>query len=153
MALRFEFESYGDKLVSRELLDMGARDLDARPAFEVIADDLMASEERRFNRRGFGTWKPLADSTRKAKAARGLDPRILHATLALRRSLTRRRDEHQVLHVEPQFLILGTDLPYAGYLQRGTSRMDARKPVGFPETQRKKAMKTLQRFVVTGMPA
>jgi hypothetical protein len=148
--LRFEFEAYGDKLVSRELVDMGGRSIDARPAFTLIADDLMASEKRRFNSRGFSTWAPLAESTIASKARRGLDPRVLHATTRLRDSLTRKHDPHQVLIIEPQFLVLGTNLDYAGYLQTGTRRMPARKPLGFPVGQRRKAIKRIQKFVVTG---
>lgn len=150
MALRFEFEAYGDRLVSREILDIGGRGVDARPAFSAIADDLLGSEKRRFNSRGFGTWTPLAPSTLEAKARQGLDPRVLHATDALRDSLTIRGAEHQQLIIQPQFMVLGTTLDYAGYLQTGTRKMPARKPLGFPVGQRRKAVKRIQRFVVTG---
>lgn len=148
--LRFEFEAYGDRLVSRELLDIGGRGLDARPAFELIADDLLASETRRFNSRGFGTWQPLAPSTIEQKARQRLDPRILHATGALRDSLTRRHAPHQELLIEPQFMVLGTTLDYARFHQQGTRRMPARKPLGFPVTQRRKAVKRIQKYAKTG---
>jgi hypothetical protein len=152
--LRFEFEAYGDRLVSREILDIGGRGLDARPAFSAIADDLFKSEERRFNSRGFGTWDDLADSTIKEKARKGLDPRVLHATLALRESLTKRDEanENQILLIEPQFLVLGTTLSYAEFHQKGKG-VPMRKPLGFPVGQRRKAIKRIQKFVVTGSAA
>jgi hypothetical protein len=150
MALKFTFEAHGDTLVSRELLDLGDRALDARPAFRLIADDFRAFEEARFDSRGNGTWRPLAPSTIAAKAGRGLDPRILHATGALRASLTKKRAPGSYSRVFPSFMLFGSTVGYAHYLQTGTRKMPARKPLGFTEAQKVQTLKRLQRFVVHG---
>ena len=152
MALQFEFESYGDKLISRKLLDLGDRSLDASPAFRLIADDLRGFERDRFDSRGYGTWSPLMPSTVAAKASEHLDPRVLHATLALRDSLTVKDAPDQELIITPDFMVFGTKRPYAGFLQRGTRKMVARKPLGFTEPQKVQVLKRLQRFIVTGRP-
>jgi hypothetical protein len=148
--LEFTFEAYGEKLVKRKLLDIGARGIDARPAFHAIADDLMGFERKRFDTEGEGTWAPLAPSTIRAKAERHLDPRILHATLALRRSLTERGDPEQELIVAPDFLVFGSKLKRGVYLQKGTRKMPPRRPLGFDELQKRTVIKRLQRFVMTG---
>jgi hypothetical protein len=150
MALEFTFEAYGDKLVRRRMLDVSDRGIDARPAFSQIADDLMVFETRRFDTEGNGTWAPLAPTTVREKAERHLDPRILHATLALRRSLTRRGDPEQTLIIGSSFLVFGSKLKRGVYLQKGTRKMPARKPLGFNELQKRAVVKRLQRFVVTG---
>jgi sirohydrochlorin ferrochelatase len=151
VALEFTFEAYGDELIRRKLLDIGGRAIDARPAFSAIADDLMAFERKRFDTQGEGTWAPDLPATVLEKRRKQLDPRVLHATLALRRSLTE-RDPAQELTVTPSFLIFGSKVKYAKYLQRGTRKMVARKPLGFQETQKRAVLKRLQRFVMTGDP-
>lgn len=150
MGLRFTFECEGDKLISRELLDLGDRALDARPAFRLIAEDFRHFEEARFDSAGYGSWRPLTPGTVHEKATRGLDPRILHATGALRRSLTRNRAPGSYSRVFPNFMLFGSTLSYAKYLQRGTRKMPARKPLGFTEAQKVQTLKRLQRFVVHG---
>jgi phage gpG-like protein len=148
MSLRFEFESYGDKLVSRELLHVGDRALDARPAFRLIADDFREYEKARFDSRGEGTWRPLSASTVLGKARRGMDPRILHATGRLRASLTEKNDPDSYERIFPDFMLFGSSVPYAHFLQTGTRKMPARKPLGFTEAQKVTTLKRLQRFIV-----
>ncbi len=150
VALRFEFEAHGDKLVSREILDMGDRALDARPAFRLIADDFRQFERARFDSRGEGTWRPLAPSTIAEKARKGQDPRILHATGRLRASLTEREDPDAYERIFPNFMLFGSSVPYAHYLQTGTRKMPARKPLGFTEEQKVTTLKHLQRYIVHG---
>jgi phage gpG-like protein len=156
MGIRFDIEMYGDRVISRELTRFSDRGLDARPAFEAIADQLMRSEKRRFSTRGNGTWEELAASTR-ARKAKSPDPtvranagRVLAATGALRRSFTTKGAPGQVLIIEPRFMVFGSSLKRAEWHQRGTSRMPARKPLGFTETAKRGALRTLQRYVVTG---
>lgn len=148
MALRFEFESFGDKLISREILDMGDRALDARPAFRLIADDFREFEAERFDAEGNGTWEPLALSTVAEKARRGQDPRILHATLQLRNSLTKKGAKYSYSRIFREFILFGTSHPAGGYLQKGTEHMPARKPLGFTEPQKVVVLKRLQRHIV-----
>lgn len=150
MALQFTFEAYGDKLIKRELLDMGDRSLDVRPAFRLIADDFREYEAARFDSRGEGTWRPDALTTIAEKVRKHMDPRVLHATLALRNSLTKHLAPGSYSRVFTNFMLFGTSVPYAHFLQTGTRKMPSRKPLGFTEPQKVQAMKRIQRFVVEG---
>lgn len=148
--MRFEFQSLGDTLISREILRFGDRAGDASPAFRSIANDLRDAERERFDTVGRGTWKPILPATLKAKLATGQDPRVLHATRLLRDSLTRKGAPDSLEVVTPSSLAFGTTVPYARFLQQGTSKMPARKPIGFTEPEKKAAVKVLQRYVITG---
>ncbi len=99
---------------------------------------------------GSGGWQPLADSTVKSKAARGLDPRIMHATLRLRRSLVDQGGADQLLEVTPSSLAYGTTVEYAKFHQQGGGNLPRRRLVEPPEGDRRQAVRTLQRFFVTG---
>jgi hypothetical protein len=48
----FEFEVHGEKLVSRRMHRLADRVVDFSPAFEKVADDLRASEQRLFDSEG-----------------------------------------------------------------------------------------------------
>lgn len=154
MAVRFEMQAHGDKLVARELTRLGDRALDASAAFEEIAGQFMRAEKRRFETVGDGTWPPITASTRARKAA-SKNPtvvananRVLVATGQLRRSLSVPGAPDQQVIVQPRSLTFSTTVPYAGYLQRGTSRMPARKPLGFTEHAKRDAVRTLQRHII-----
>ncbi len=148
--LKFSFSSDGDKLISRKLLDISARAVDVRPAFRLITDDFRVFEAARFDSRGEGTWRPLNPNTVREKAQKHQDPRVLHATLALRNSLTAKRAPGSYSRVHTNFMEFGTNVSYAKFLQTGTRHMPARKPLGFTEPQKVATMKRLQRFVMTG---
>lgn len=153
--MRFTFEISGDKLIEREILRVGAHARDARPAFAVIADFMMGETRRQFDSQGAyasGGWKPLKPATVRAKARRGLDPRILHATGALRRSLTRRGDTNQLLELRPDEMRFGSRLVYAAAHQRPrpTSPLPQRRPLEFTERAKRQIIRTLQRWIVTG---
>jgi phage gpG-like protein len=148
--LKLTFSSDGDRLISRELLDISGRALDVRPAFRLITDDFRVFEAARFDSDGDGTWRPLNSKSVREKARKHQDPRILHATLALRNSLTVKRAAGSYSRVYPNFMLFGTTVSYAHFLQTGTRYMPARKPLGFTEAQKVAVMKRLQRFVRTG---
>lgn len=144
--MRFDFEVEGDVLVSRKILRFGDRAVNASPAFRQIADDMMDWERELFDAQGGGQWRPIKEATREAKARADLDPRVLHATLALRESLTERGDENQKLLITDDFLVFGSTLKQAAIHQR----QGVRRPLGFSELQKRSAIRTLQRFIVTG---
>jgi len=150
--MEFRFEIDGDQLISRRLERFAGRSVDARPAFGAMADTLRGYEKRLFDSEGGSSgapWSPLADSTRKAKTNAGQDPRILHATLALRRSLADKRDpEHEEI-VTPTTLVFGSKLPYARFHQKGEG-VPRRRPLEFNESQKRYLLKKLQRYLVTG---
>ena len=143
-------EAFGDTLVDFRLLGIEVGATDLRPALKDVAESLIKNEQRRFRTQGGGDWAPLAPATRKSKAARGEDPRILHATGRLAKSLTRKHDPWMQLDVGPNFLVYGSHVPYAGFHQTGTRHMPPRKPLRFGEAEKAKAIKTLQRALVEG---
>lgn len=153
--MRVEIDVHGDKQVVRELLRLGDRGHDVRPAFEAIVDDLVNWTDSQFQTqglRGSGGWAPLKPRTLARKAALGLDPRILHATLALRNSLTHRGDPHMIEEITADSLRWGSDLPYARAHQKGypPNNLPQRRPVELTETDRRSVVKTIQRYVMTG---
>jgi phage gpG-like protein len=152
--VRLELDVFGDKQVARELLRLGDRAADARPAWNAIIDRLLLLEREQFDSEGgraSGGWKPLAPSTVADKARRDLDPRILHATGRLRDSLTRRTGGDAVRESHPNEMRFGTDVPYARYHQQGTGRMPRRREIELTETDRHQMfVQVLQRFLVTG---
>lgn len=150
--MEFTFDASGDQLVSRKLLRYADRATNAQPAFESIADTLRGYEKRLFDSGGASggaPWDSLAPSTVRAKAAAGLDPRVLRATNALRNSLALKDDKnHQEIVTENQ-LVFGSTLPYVAYHQRGRG-VPKRRPIQFNENQKKYILKKLQRFLATG---
>ena len=94
-------------------------------------------------------WAPLADSTVESKSAAGLDPRILHATLALRESLTTGADGSFTV-VNDNGLWFGTSIDYAKFHQKGTSRMPQRKVIEFNVANRRSFTREIQRYVARG---
>lgn len=148
----FEFTAFGEKLVSREILRWGEHVADPVPVWESMFHDIARLETEQFDTEGTfsGGWAVLADSTVQAKALAGLDPRILHATLDLRKSLTEVGGPGNVHIAEPSFMVFGSDVPYGKYHQTGTTRMPRRRPVDFTSRIRQNLMKKLQRWIVHG---
>lgn len=155
-----KLEIFGDVLVRRELLRFAGRGDDLRPVFNELAYDFNAIETAQFDtqgQRGSGGWAPLAPSTIARKEKAGLDPRILHATLAMRNSLTRRGARGSVRTVRRDQLILGTRIrsvrgfPYpAAHQNPGRAKHPRRPPVALTDEDRRRWVKAVQRFLVTG---
>lgn len=148
----FDLSVDGDVQVSRRLERFAERADNATPLWFNIMQYLVGAEKRQFNSQGgtgSGGWAPLAQSTKDQKAAQGLDPRILHATLRLRNSLTSMGGGDAVRIVEDDFMAFGTTVPYAGFHQRGAG-VKQRRPVELTEGQRKTIAKRMQRWLVTG---
>jgi phage gpG-like protein len=126
-----------------------------RPAFNEVHERFLKLEKRQFDTQGAATgerWAPLAPSTRAYKAAHGLDPRILHATLRLRRSLTQSGDSDHVYHVSPDEALMASSVPYGMYHQSraARTRLPRRPPVVIPDRDKQDWMKVLQRHIVGG---
>lgn len=122
-----------------------------RPAFDQIHDIIVGAEEQQFATEGgafSGKWAPLAPSTVRYKAARSLDPRILHATLRLRKSFTAKTHADHVYRASADEMFVGSKVAYARYHQLGTSRMPRRRPFELNEKVRREIVKTLQSHLV-----
>lgn len=155
VSFRFDFEVAGEKQVSRELLRFGSHASDARPVFHKLHEKFLRIETAQFRTEGgrsSGGWAPLKDSTIASKAAKGLDPRILHATLALSKSLTKMGDKNQVVLITDQFMVFGSNLEYLAPHQLGApgSNLPRRRPLEFTKNDRVEIMRTIQKYIVTG---
>lgn len=153
--MKIVFEVAGDRQIEREILRVGERAVDARPAWYLVADLFMRETARQFETEGAyasGGWAPLKQATLHRKELRGEDPRILHATGALRASLTLRGDPFMVLDAQPGELVFGSKLPYAAAHQspRPGSRLPRRRPLEFTEQARRDTVKIIQRWIITG---
>lgn len=118
--MQFFVEMQGTKQVSTKFARMAQSASNFTPAWEAVLTRLFAIEASTFDsqgRRGGGSWKADSPEWLARKMRDGLDPRINHATLALRNSMTVRDAPGQILHITPQALYFGSDLPYAGVSQ------------------------------------
>lgn len=152
--MQFIFEAHGEQLVTRTLLRWEGRALNAQPAFEQIAEQFMRWETRVFDTQGASggaRWDDIADSTKAYKRHHDppLDPRVLHATLALRKSLTEKGNEHMLFVPTDSFLLFGSKLDYAAFHQKGRG-VKQRRPLQFTEAQKKDAIRILQRYLAEG---
>src|SRR4051794_11741673 len=110
MGLAIRFEQTGVEAVEHDLLALERRIGDSRPAFVAVAELMRVAMSQRFDDQ---PWEPLAESTVLAKDAAGLDPRILHATLALRDSLTKPAAPGMFEVITDSGLTFGTSIDYA----------------------------------------
>lgn len=147
--MRITIEILGDTVLDRELLRFTERLGDLTPAFEAIADDFLAIEERQFASEGGGNWRPLAASTLERKARLGLDHRILHATHRLRNSLTQKGNAEAIRRITADEALLGTSVPYAFFHQQGAG-VPRRRPVELSEADKRRWVRSIQSWLVGG---
>lgn len=145
MLIRFSEAGAAD--VEHDLLNFERRLAEPRVALLAVAELMRAAMALRFDEQ---PWEPLAESTVASKSAMGLDPRILHATLALRDSLTKPAAAGMVEVVSDRSLHFGTSIDYAIWHDRGTSRMPQRKIIDFSQANLRAFSKEIQRYAVHG---
>lgn len=158
VGFKFELDVFGDVQFSREILRMGQRGHNMVPAFGPIADDFLKIERRQFDTQGgyaSGGWKPLAASTLAEKRRNGFDLRILHRTLAMRNSLTKRGAAGSIRRMSADELVMGTNVrsakgfPYPAAHQHGAG-VPRRRPIELTEPDKKRWVKWLQQWLITG---
>lgn len=151
--VRITIDAFGEKVIDRQLLRFEERAVNARPVLLKIRQDIMLSEKKLFDSEGAsgpeGRWPALADSTVARKASQNLDPRILHATLDLEKSLTQLGSKGSKKEITTNQLIYGTTLPYAKY-HKGGNVIPRRMPVILTDMLKRTIMKRVQTFVVKG---
>lgn len=151
-------EVYGEKIVARDILRVGEHAQDMRPAWDHIAGQLRDYERDLFDSEGAsgpnGKWDELADSTKAFKAANNLDPRIMHATLRLRESLTDSASNGDQEYIStPTFMVFGTKVPY-GERHQGPGVQDQRRFLAFTELQKRDIVRAAQLWIIRGdLPA
>ncbi len=127
---RIEFEAVDRRQwdrTRRRIREMAERARDVSPAWQAVATWFAEANFEQFLSRGAryrDPWPPLAASTTLEKLARGfpLDPLIRTGDLV--QDLTSR--PFGVEQITPHEMTVGTAIPYAGFHQRGTSRMPRR---------------------------
>jgi phage gpG-like protein len=124
VSVQISVDTDGLGRVSRRITRLMANARDMQPAMEEIADDFARDNARRFAAQGPG-WAPLTASTIRSRRYPGKP--ILSQTEALKNSLTSR--PLGVERITNNNAVLGTNVPYAGFHQSGTSRMPARRIV------------------------
>lgn len=149
---------FGDVLVEREFAEHRRRAVNPMPAFFLLAERFRAVELQQFDSEGVtgsGGWKPLKQATIDEKLRNGYDLRILHRTLRLRESLTHDDHPDHIRRITPTFMEVGSSatndkgLSYPTFHQQGRG-VPVRKPIDFTEIERRRWVKTLQRYIVTG---
>lgn len=118
---RIHLRAYGFRNYERKLFQVAENVDRPQKSFRHVADYLRHVLDQRFEsqgRRGGGSWKKISHRWRERKVQLGLDPRILHATLRLRRSLTQRQHADQIVTTTRRELVFGTIVPYAAKQDR-----------------------------------
>ena len=117
----FSFEAFGIEQAKRRFTRLAAAAVNLTPAWAEMLEYFFWMEDATFlsqGRRGGGSWAQDSDEWMTRKAREGLDPRINFATWALYDAMTMMGAPGQVVHMTPQSLSLGSDLPQAGPSQK-----------------------------------
>lgn len=148
-----KFEVAGEKQIVRRFEGFEANLDDLVPAFKEILKSFYAGEKKQFESEGgwgSGGWMPLSPSYAARK-----DPalKILESSKDLMEALTGAvpaNVQGNVEIIESNMLIMGTDIDYGMYHQRGTPKMPMRKPIEIPEAERKKWTSIIHRHIWKG---
>jgi phage virion morphogenesis protein len=124
------------------------------PAMHRIALDIMDVMDKNFEsqgRRGGGSWRQLTARWLEWKMEAGYDPRILHMTGALRRSMSIYEDENQEINIDDNSVEVRSTLPYAAAHQFGTNRIPARPYLEFVEGDPRRWASQCERYLISAM--
>lgn len=150
-ALRFTFSVEGETQIDRTLARFADNIDDATEVWENLAGRFAAMERRQFDSEGAygsGGWAALSPAYAAWKARAYPGKPILERTGALRESLTVR--PFGVEAIEARAMAVGSGIDYGRFHQAGTGTMPRRRPVEFPESERRTWIRLIQRFIVTG---
>ncbi len=121
-----------------------------RPAFREIAESFKGIMRKQFATEGSygsGGWAPLSPTYEEWKSLNFPGKKILEATGLLKDSLTGEND-YFVEEMTKDSLLLGTQIDYAKYHQRGTDWMPKRALIQLTEADKTGWIKILQKFAV-----
>jgi phage gpG-like protein len=123
---QFRLVTYGVREIADDLEALGHRAINTRPIMEEIYLTILDIEEEIFDTQGIRLgglkWPAITLQWRFAKAKRGADPRILHASGRLRDSVTKYRHPDQHVRIERDKIVFGSKLPYAKIHQTGSDQ-------------------------------
>lgn len=141
-----KIEERGADKAALNLRQIGVRASDLRPLGNEVGHVVAKSNERRFETRGKGRWKPLDDDTVRIKQQQGYDPRILRRTGALHQNLTAERP----LKAGSEFLLYGTTVWYARFANSGTPTEPKRKLISLTKDERAEITGIIGPYVTRG---
>lgn len=132
--------AYGPAQITRKLITAGHSITDLSPAWEQVGEDLLGDFRQNFLQEGgvFGTgkwarWAPLRPSTVADRLRRGYGGAhpILQRTGTLYTGVTSRGAPGNVFEVGPNYLVIGTTVPYAVYHNSSAPRTSnlPRRPI------------------------
>lgn len=149
MAVQLTFRLLGDTQLDRTLEGIEDRTGDLRPAWEALRGRFLAVERHQFESQGgySGGWAPLSPRYAAWKSRHYPGKTILRRTDELYHSLTA---GPAIAVLEPDRMILGTDVAHAEPHQRGGRHLPRRRPVELADAERREWVKVLQSFIVTG---
>ncbi len=130
---------------------LDARVKDLTPIWDDVRDQFWEFEKEQFASEGSagrsGRWAALSKTYAERKRKMyGAKP-ILERTGRLRRSMIGQTGD-TVYRANETEMHVGTNVPYSGFHQRGTSKMPARPPISFSGSQKHRMMKTIQRGLI-----
>ena len=140
-----EGQAQFDRMFSR----FGSHTDDLRFLWPDVAADFRAIEQEQFQSQGAHSnqWQPLSRKYGAWKARKYPGKQILELSGALWKSLTTKGGKH-VERSDKDSLTIGTSVKYAGYHQRGTRKMPARKPIDLSEVDKKRIGRTIHRRLI-----
>jgi phage gpG-like protein len=154
---RIAMELVGDDKVIHDLVQAAERAKDARPAMRKVREILEGANRKQFQTSGAylgEAWAPLAPGTLARKARKGQDSRTLRATGALEASLSGGKGRRG--GATRTTARAGTSVWYAVFAKTGTTNAGhgasapARPIVGVSKTDRRKAIRVVEKFLTTG---
>lgn len=150
--MRLRIQVHRTEIIKRRLRGMGDNAMNAAPAFDRVADMMLGIMSKVFDsqgRRGGGSWRRLTTDWLSRKREAGLDPRILHATGDLRKSVTVRGANDQIIDISKDKLVFGSQLPYAERQHYGDDHIPARPYIDkFTENDLRRMKQVLAAHVV-----
>ena len=144
---RLSLDFYGDEQVNRTIARVQDNVTDVSPAWEEMARDFMGVEAQQFGSGGMfsGGWSPLSPRYAAWKAKNYPGQPIMVLTGALRDQLTKR--PFGIEQIGPLDMVIGSDLDYGGYHQRGDDPMPQRRVVELDDAHRRSWVKIMQRYL------
>ena len=149
LGIRIELD--GDVQLHRSISRFVDNIQDLSPVWGEVRDEFWEIERELFDSEGSsgasGGWAPLSPRYARWKAQHYPGARIMHRHGVLEESLTG-PGSGSIVRMRPQELALGSSVRYAGYHQRGTGRMPARKVIDLAGASKTRIMKIIQRWLV-----
>lgn len=146
--MRITFTVLGEDQFSRDILRVGERGADMRPAFAMIADDIVEWNAQQFMSQGArasGGWEELAASTVKAK---GHDTILIDSSDLFHEMINRSNFmiTDSFLHFKPP----AEQARIGAFHQSGTVNMPQRRVIEFTELDRRQMVRRMQAWALDG---